>query len=89
VARIVWQHHERLDGSGYPLGLKGEEILAEARVLAVADVVEAMASHRSYRPMPGLDRALDEIGAQQGILYDPAVVKACLCIFREKDFRLL
>ena len=89
VARIVWQHHERLDGSGYPLGLKGEEILPEARVLAVADVVEAMSSHRSYRPMPGLDRALEEIGAQRGILYDPAVVDACLCIFREKDFRLL
>jgi putative nucleotidyltransferase with HDIG domain len=83
VARIVWQHHERLDGSGYPLGLKGEEILPEARVLAV------MCSHRSYRPMPGLDRALEEIGAQRGILYDPAVVDACLCIFREKDFRLV
>jgi putative nucleotidyltransferase with HDIG domain len=89
VARIVWQHHERLDGSGYPLGLKGEEILPEARVLAVADVVEAMCSHRSYRPMPGLDRALEEIGAQRGILYDPAVVDACLRIFREKDFRLV
>ncbi len=89
MARIVWQHHERLDGSGYPLGLKGEEILLEARVLAVADVVEAMCSHRSYRPMPGLDRALEEIGAQRGILYDPAVVDACLRIFREKDFRLL
>jgi len=89
VARIVWQHHERPDGSGYPLGLKGEEILPEARVLAVADVVEAMSSHRSYRPMPGLDRALEEIGAQRGILYDPAVVDACLRIFREKDFRLL
>ena len=89
VARIVWQHHERLDGSGYPLGLKGEEILPEARVLAVADVMEAMSSHRSYRPMPGLDRALEEIGAQRGILYDPAVVDACLRIFREKDFRLL
>ena len=89
VARIVWQHHERMDGSGYPLGLKGDEILLEARVLAVADVVEAMCSHRAYRPMPGLDRALEEIGAQRGILYDPAVVDACLCIFREKDFRLV
>ena len=89
VARTVWQHHERLDGSGYPLGLKGEEILLESRVLAVADVVEAMCSHRSYRPMPGLDRALEEIGAQRGILYDPAVVDACLRIFREKDFHLL
>jgi putative nucleotidyltransferase with HDIG domain len=89
VARIVWQHHERPDGSGYPLGLKGDEILREARVLAVADVVEAMASHRSYRPMPGLDRAFEEIGTQRGILYDPAVVDACLRIFKEKDFRLL
>jgi putative nucleotidyltransferase with HDIG domain len=89
VARIVWQHHERMDGSGYPLGLKGEEILLEARVLAVADVVEAMCSHRAYRPMPGLDGALEEIGAQRGVLYDPAVVDACLRIFREKDFRLV
>jgi putative nucleotidyltransferase with HDIG domain len=89
VARIVWQHHERIDGSGYPLGLKGEEILPESRVLAVADVVEAMCSHRSYRPMPGLDKALEEIGAQRGILYDPAAVDACLRIFREKDFRLV
>jgi putative nucleotidyltransferase with HDIG domain len=89
VARIVYQHHERMDGSGYPLGLKGEEILPEARLLAVADVVEAMASHRSYRPMPGLDKALEEIGAQRGILYDPAAVDACLCIFRKKDFRLV
>jgi putative nucleotidyltransferase with HDIG domain len=88
VARIVWQHHERVDGSGYPLGLKGDEILLEARVLAVADVVESMCSYRVYRPMPGLDRALEEISAQRGILYDPVVVDACLCIFREKDFRL-
>jgi putative nucleotidyltransferase with HDIG domain len=88
VARIVWQHHERMDGSGYPLGLKGDEILLEARLMAVADVVEAMASHRCYRPMPGLDKALEEIEAQRGVLYDPAVVDACLRIFREKDFRL-
>lgn len=88
VARIVWQHHERMDGSGYPLGLKGDEILMEARVLAVADVVEAMCSHRVYRPMPGLDRALETIASQRGTLYDPEVVDACLRIFREKDFRL-
>ena len=88
VARMVWQHHERLDGSGYPLGLSGEDILLEARIIAVADVVEAMASDRSYRPMPGLEKALEEIGAQKGVLYDPAVVDACLRIFREKDFRL-
>ena len=66
----------------------GEDILLEARIIAVADVVEAMASDRSYRPMPGLEKALEEIGAQKGILYDPAVVDACLRIFREKDFRL-
>ena len=88
VARMVWQHHERLDGSGYPLGLSGEDILLEARILAVADVVEAMASDRSYRAMPGLEKALEEIAAQKGVLYDPVVVDACLRIFREKDFRL-
>jgi len=88
VARMVWQHHERLDGSGYPLGLSGEEILLGARIMAVADVVEAMASERSYRPAPGLEKALEEIGAHRGIFFDPAVVDACLRIFREKDFRL-
>lgn len=88
IARMVWQHHERLDGSGYPLGLTGEEILPEARILAVADVVETMASHRSYRPAPGLEKAIEEIQANRGILYDPAVVDACICIFTEKDFRL-
>ena len=88
VARMVWQHHERMDGSGYPLGLKGEEILQGSRVLAVADVVEAMASPRSYRPLPGLEKALDEILAQRGILYDPDVVDACRSIFLDKDFRL-
>ena len=89
IARMVWQHHERMDGSGYPLGIPGEEILLGARVLAVADVVEAMASHRSYRQMPGLEKALEEIRAKRETLYDPAVVDACLCIFKEKDFRLV
>ncbi len=88
IARMVWQHHERLDGSGYPLGLTGEEILPEARILAVADVVESMASHRAYRPAPGLEKALEEIRANRGTLYDPAVVDACIRIFKEKDFRL-
>lgn len=88
VARMVWQHHERMDGSGYPLGISGEDILLGARVLAVADVVEAMASHRSYRQMPGLEKALEEIKAKRETLYDPTVVDACLCIFKEKDFRL-
>jgi putative nucleotidyltransferase with HDIG domain len=88
IARIVWQHHERMDGSGYPLGLVGEEILPEARILAVADVVETMASHRSYRPAPGLEKALEEIQTNRGLLYDTAVVDACIRIFTEKDFRL-
>ena len=88
VARMVWQHHERLNGSGYPLGISGEEILPGARIIAVADVVEAMSADRSYRPMPGLEKALEEIGAQRGIFYDPAVVDACVRIFKEKGFRL-
>jgi len=88
VARMVWQHHERMNGSGYPLGISGEEILLGARVLAVSDVVEAMTSPRSYRLTPGLERALEEIATNRGTLYDPAVVDACLRIFKEKDFRL-
>jgi putative nucleotidyltransferase with HDIG domain len=87
IAEIVRQHHERLDGSGYPSGLAGNEILLEARVLAVADVVEAMASHRPYRPSRGLDIALDEITSKKGILYDPEVVEACQKLFLEKGFK--
>jgi PAS domain S-box-containing protein len=86
VAQIVLQHHERLDGSGYPQGLSGEEILLEARVLAVADVVEAMASYRPYRPSRGLDKALEEISQNKGVLYDAEVVDACLKLFMEKGF---
>jgi putative two-component system response regulator len=86
IAQIVHQHHERLDGSGYPLGLSGEDILLEARILAVADVVEAMASHRPYRASLGLDRALSEIVKHKGKLYDPDVVDACLRVFREQAF---
>ncbi|MBC7220806.1 MEDS domain-containing protein [Candidatus Bipolaricaulota bacterium] len=82
VAEVVYQHHERVDGSGYPRGLKGDEILLEARILAVADVVEAMSSHRPYRPAHPLERALVEIRAHRGVLYDPAVVDACLSVFR-------
>jgi putative nucleotidyltransferase with HDIG domain len=78
VARAVLQHHERLNGSGYPLGLAAEDISFEARVLGVADVVEAMASHRPYRPSLGLDAALDEISKGSGVLYDAEVVQACL-----------
>ncbi len=88
IAEIIYQHHERMDGSGYPRGLKGEAILVEARILAVADVVEAIASHRPYRPSRGIEAALHEIDAQKGILYDEKVVKACLTLFRAKQFQL-
>jgi PAS domain S-box-containing protein len=88
LAEIVYQHHERMDGSGYPRNLKGEEILIEARILAVADVVEAMASHRPYRPGLGIDAALNEIEKNRGTIYDSAVADACLSLFREKGFKL-
>jgi len=83
VALAVLQHHERLDGSGYPHGFSGSEIIPEARILAVADVVEAMASHRPYRPAQGLDLALKEISENKGELYDPEVVDACLKLMEE------
>ena len=86
VAEIVYQHHERLDGSGYPRGLKDGQILLEACILAVADVVEAMASHRPYRPAKGIDMALEEIEANKGIFYDIRAVDACVRLFREKGF---
>jgi PAS domain S-box-containing protein/putative nucleotidyltransferase with HDIG domain len=88
LAEIVYQHHERMDGSGYPRNLKGDEILMEARIMAVADVVEAMASHRPYRPALGIDAALAEIQKNRGTLYDKAVVDACLKLFRENGFKL-
>ncbi|MCX7966628.1 MAG: PAS domain-containing protein [Syntrophorhabdaceae bacterium] len=88
VAEIVYQHHEKLDGSGYPRGLKGDEILIEARILSVADVVEAIASHRPYRPALGIDTALNEIEKNAGMLYDKDVVYACLKLFKEKGFKL-
>jgi PAS domain S-box-containing protein len=88
LAEIVHQHHERMNGSGYPRNLKGEEILIEARILGVADVVEAMASHRPYRPSLGIDVALNEIEKNSGIFYDSAVADACLRLFREKGFQL-
>jgi HD-GYP domain-containing protein (c-di-GMP phosphodiesterase class II) len=88
IARIVFQHHERIDGSGYPLNLKGEKILQEAKVLAVADVVEAIASHRPYCPAYGIDKALEEITQNRGILYDSEVVEICLRLFREKGHTL-
>jgi PAS domain S-box-containing protein len=88
LAQIVYQHHERMDGSGYPRNLKGDEILIEARIMAVADVVEAMASHRPYRPGLGMDAALAEIEKNRGILYDNTVADACLKLFREKGYQL-
>jgi|GEM_PF-3043880 len=88
LADIIYQHHERMDGSGYPGNLKGEAILIEARILAVADVVEAMASHRPYRPGLGIDAALEEIEKNRGIFYDADVADACLRLFREKGFQL-
>jgi len=87
VARIVLQHHERMDGSGYPAGLLGDEIMLEARILAIADVVEAMASFRPYRPARGIDKALEEISQNRGVLYDAEVVDACLKLFIEKGFK--
>jgi putative nucleotidyltransferase with HDIG domain len=88
IAQMVLQHHERMDGSGYPSGLSGEAILMEARILGVADVVEAMASHRPYRPALGIDKALKEISKNKGLLYDSKVVEACLTLFKEKEFEL-
>jgi len=87
VAVATIQHHERLDGSGYPHGLKGDEIILEARILAVADVLEAMASHRPYRPALGLDKALEELAQKKGTVYDTEVVNACLRLFIDKGFR--
>ena len=88
IAQIVLQHHERLDGSGYPLGLKDKEILLEAKIIGVADVVEAMASHRPYRPALGIEKALEEISQKKGILYDSEVVDTCIKLFTEKGFKL-
>jgi PAS domain S-box-containing protein len=87
IAEIVLQHHERLDGSGYPQGLKDDQILLEARIISVADVVEAIASHRPYRSARGIDAALEEIEKNKGTLYDARVVEACLRLFRERGFR--
>ncbi len=87
VAKIVLQHHEKIDGSGYPKGLKNNNILLEAKIIGVADVVEAMSSHRPYRPALGIDKALKEISQNKGILYDPEVVDTCLKLFKEKGFK--
>ena len=87
IARIVHEHHERMNGSGYPNALTGDEIFLESRILAVADVVEAIASHRPYRPALGIEKALEEISQNRDILYDPEVVDACLRLFKEKGFK--
>lgn len=87
IDQIVYQHHERMNGSGYPQGISGTEILLESRILAVADVVEAIASHRPYRPSLGIDTALREISQNRGILYDADAVNACLKVFADKKFR--
>ena len=86
IARMVLQHHEKMDGSGYPQGLSGEDILLEARILTVADIAEAMASHRPYRPALGIDKALEEISINKGKFYDTEAANACLRIFKDKEF---
>lgn len=86
VAEIVHQHHERIDGSGYPVGLQRNRILMEAKILGVADVVEAMSSHRPYRPARGIDKALAEILQNRGVIYEPDVVNTCIRLFAEKKF---
>jgi len=87
VAQIVFQHHERINGCGYPQGLSGKGILLEARIAGVADVVEAMVSHRPYRLAPGIDKALEKMTQDKGILYDPQVVDVCLKLFTEEGFK--
>jgi putative nucleotidyltransferase with HDIG domain/PAS domain S-box-containing protein len=86
VAQIVLQHHERMDGSGYPGGLTGEQILIEARIMGVADVIESMSSHRPYRPAYSIEKALLEIIMKKGVLYDTKAVEACVSLFNEKNF---
>jgi PAS domain S-box-containing protein len=87
LAQIVYQHHERMNGTGYPRNLKGDEIIIEARIMAVADVVEAMASHRPYRPGLGIEVALEEIKKNKGLLYDNAVAETCIRLFKEKGYQ--
>jgi HD-GYP domain-containing protein (c-di-GMP phosphodiesterase class II) len=87
VATAILQHHERIDGSGYPSGCKGDEIIIEAKIIAVSDVIESMASHRPYRAALGIDAALEEIQKNEGIIYDFEVAEVCLELFREKGFK--
>ncbi len=86
IAQVIFQHHERLNGTGYPLGLAGEDILLEAKILGVADVIEAMSSNRPYRSALGIDNALEEISQNKGLLYDPDVVDSTVRIFTQKGF---
>jgi HD-GYP domain-containing protein (c-di-GMP phosphodiesterase class II) len=88
IATLVLQHHERMDGSGYPNGLRGEEILIEARIINVADVVEAMATHRPYRASLGIDVALQEIISNRGTLYDANVVDCCIRLIKEQNYAI-
>ena len=88
VAEVAYQHHERLDGTGYPRGLKGDEILLEARIITVADVIESMATNRPYRHALGIKKALQEIEQHAGKLYDPEVCNAALTLFRQKNYQL-
>lgn len=85
IAQMILQHHEKLDGSGYPNGLKGEEIIIEARIITVADVIEAMSSHRPYRPALGIDAAMEEIRTNRGRLYDERVVDSCLAVLERHN----
>ena len=87
IAQIVHQHHERMDGSGYPLGISGDDILLESRIIAVADSVEAMASHRPYRPALGIEKALQMILNEKGKSYDSQIVDACVTLFKNRDFQ--
>jgi putative nucleotidyltransferase with HDIG domain len=87
IATIVQQHHERLDGSGYPKGLRGDEIIYEARILAIADVIEAMASHRPYRPSMGIEIALREVESNSGLLFDSTIVDVALKLFHDKEYQ--
>jgi PAS domain S-box-containing protein len=87
IAQIVLQHHERINGTGYPNNLKGDKILLEAKIIGIADVVEAMSSYRPYRPALGIDKALEEISKNRGTLYDPEVVDVCLKLFKGKEFK--
>ncbi len=88
IAQMILQHHEKMNGSGYPMGLSGDEILLESRILAVADVVEAMATHRPYRPALGIQLAMEEISKNKGTLYDKDVVKACVKLLNDKEIVL-